>query len=283
MTIHTALVAKQSPALKALVSGSMEEAKTRTVIWREVDEETFGLFAHFAYTGDYLPPSHTIEKRARKKKSKTTFDWEETTVSEEPIADHSVQESLLPAPVVLEVRPADDAEPEPTSHSTFGAASFGWGSETTRKKKVKKQKLPRVKFQDLQYATTSAFPLTIPRANASDKENYTPVFLGHARLYAFAEKWDIAPLRALVLHKLHGTLVPFTPYEERCGDVVELARYVYANTPTRTQMDPLREMMVQYIAYEAKQVADSKACMDLVSEGGDFASELLAMVLERVT
>ena len=59
MTIHTALVAAQSPALRTLVSGAMNEAYTKTVIWDDVDRETFALFAEFAYTGDYsLPASY---------------------------------------------------------------------------------------------------------------------------------------------------------------------------------------------------------------------------------
>ncbi len=62
MTIHASLVAEQSPALRSLLSGCMEEAQTGTVIWEEVDENTFARFTQFMYTGDYSPPSHdTIE------------------------------------------------------------------------------------------------------------------------------------------------------------------------------------------------------------------------------
>ncbi|MCJ1347278.1 hypothetical protein MMC31_005500 [Peltigera leucophlebia] len=53
MSIHMAAVAVQSPALQTLLGGEMIEARTRTVIWDDVDEETFALFAEFVYTGDY--------------------------------------------------------------------------------------------------------------------------------------------------------------------------------------------------------------------------------------
>ncbi len=59
MMIHTAFVAEQSLALRSLVSGFMEEAKTGTAIWKDVEEDTFTLFAQF---GDCIPPScNTIE------------------------------------------------------------------------------------------------------------------------------------------------------------------------------------------------------------------------------
>ena len=58
MTIHTALVAAQSSALRTLVSGAMNEAYTKTVIWDDVDEETFALFAEFVYIGDYSFPAY---------------------------------------------------------------------------------------------------------------------------------------------------------------------------------------------------------------------------------
>jgi hypothetical protein len=55
MSIHTSLVAAQSPALKALVSGQMEEAQSGTATWEDLEPETFALFAQYIYTGDYPP------------------------------------------------------------------------------------------------------------------------------------------------------------------------------------------------------------------------------------
>lgn len=45
----------------------------------------------------------------------------------------------------------------------------------------------------------------------------------------------IEPLKALVLHKPHSTLIGFRLYAERVRDVIELAKYVYNNdhTPDR--------------------------------------------------
>ncbi|KAK1237966.1 hypothetical protein MKX08_002545 [Trichoderma sp. CBMAI-0020] len=52
-TIHSALVACQSPALNALVNGGMKEAIERRVIWKDVNEDSFIRFSQYVYTGDY--------------------------------------------------------------------------------------------------------------------------------------------------------------------------------------------------------------------------------------
>lgn len=120
------------------------------------------------------------------------------------------------------------------------------------------------------------------RPNESSAEDYTPVFLGHARLYVFAEKWDIKPLKALVLYKLHATLREYKPYEARYGDVVELIRYTYERTPCRKRIDGLRELVTRYVAQEQIQIARSEPCLELVEDGGSFARDLLSLMMEMV-
>ncbi|CCT76235.1 uncharacterized protein FFUJ_14131 [Fusarium fujikuroi IMI 58289] len=61
-TIHSALVAHQSPALAAMVNGKFQESQERCVKWDDVDEIVFNSFWQFVYTGDYdtpepLPPA----------------------------------------------------------------------------------------------------------------------------------------------------------------------------------------------------------------------------------
>ncbi len=97
-----------------------------------------------------------------------------------------------------------------------------------------------------------------------------------------AEKHGIGKLKTLVLHKLHGTLCQFTPYKSRYCDVVDLVRYTYDHTPSRKRMDKLRELVSRYVAYEAKQIASSKQCLTLGEECGQFAKDLMLMLLERI-
>lgn len=55
-TIHSALVAKQSKALQVLVNGPFKESTDSSVVWADVEEDTFVSFWEFIYTEDYNIP-----------------------------------------------------------------------------------------------------------------------------------------------------------------------------------------------------------------------------------
>ncbi|KAF5671560.1 hypothetical protein FDENT_10854 [Fusarium denticulatum] len=55
-TIHSALVAKQSPVLNVLVNGPFEEALEQRVKWTDLNGSVFLSFWEFAYSGDYTNP-----------------------------------------------------------------------------------------------------------------------------------------------------------------------------------------------------------------------------------
>ena len=60
--IHSALLACQSSALKALVENDrFKEAETRSVTWEDVQESTFVSFFQFVYGEDYVTPK-TIQR-----------------------------------------------------------------------------------------------------------------------------------------------------------------------------------------------------------------------------
>ncbi|KLP15186.1 uncharacterized protein LW94_1243 [Fusarium fujikuroi] len=55
-TIHSALVAHQSPALAAMVNGKFQESRECCVKWDDLEEIVFKSFWQFVYTGDYDTP-----------------------------------------------------------------------------------------------------------------------------------------------------------------------------------------------------------------------------------
>ncbi|KAG7406168.1 hypothetical protein Forpe1208_v013821 [Fusarium oxysporum f. sp. rapae] len=61
-TIHSALVAKQSPVLNVLVNGPFKEALEQRVKWTDLDEATFLSFWEFAYSGNYANPIQEDEE-----------------------------------------------------------------------------------------------------------------------------------------------------------------------------------------------------------------------------
>ena len=295
MTLHTALVVKQSSVLEKLVGNSMVETQTKTVVWDDLDEATFGLFAQFAYTGDYTPPAFTMEVSRIPSASGLADIVDGVHVKKKTSADidslpRDSEESLWgfgggrskkgkKGVYQVEEEPTESVQVPVEEPKAVQVPEFDQRGVLKAARKV----APRTRFQDL----TFPFPFTYtqhtkickPRGNQSAEEDYTPVFLGHVRLYVFAHRYDIKPLKALVLTKLHDTLCKFSLYEARFGDILELVRYTYENTESLKLRDPLRELVTHYVAYEAKKVAASEEGLELVGENGPFARDLLSMVL----
>lgn len=245
MMIHTALVAEQSPALESLVNGSMQEATSGTVIWEDVEEDTFGRFAQFVYAGDYDTPSHTT------------------------VEDHS------------QLPPLDKAEEQ---HDESRLLKGNWDEPDSIPQKGLRSK-KGFRFSELRYpGPTRSNPFNMrkqPRQNKSSKEDYRPIFLAHARLYVLGEKYGIQTLKAKVLQKLHLTLCHFTLYKACVGGVVDLIRYTYANTPSLKDMDQLRELVIHFVADKSSDLVGSKRFLALIEEGGPFSRDLVALMLER--
>ncbi|KAF2202788.1 hypothetical protein GQ43DRAFT_462107 [Delitschia confertaspora ATCC 74209] len=125
------------------------------------------------------------------------------------------------------------------------------------------------------------------RGNNSPNEDFTPVFLAHARLYTFARTYLIEPLRVLALSKLHGTLKAFQMYECRVNDVITLARYVYSceDIPDREgftkekgeaggKIDPLRQLVTDFVLAEISTIGKSDEFLSILEEGGQFVGDL---------
>ncbi|KFY17974.1 hypothetical protein V492_00224 [Pseudogymnoascus sp. VKM F-4246] len=268
VTVHAAAIAKQSPALDVLINGPMEEAQTGIARLEDVHEDTFIRVCQFAYTGDYETPVFI---------QRPEFGLPDKA-SRPPNIDADE-----PGEVIEEPEPAPEpAEPE--------AEPSVWSLGVKRPKKAKKSSKSRAlrdsfdrKDFDIQTPRLGALHRCKVRPNSSAEEDYTSIFLGHARLYVFADKWGIEDLKTLTLHKLHQTLLTFTLYSARRGDVVELVRYTYAHTPDLAhEMDDLRSLVMHYITCEVTSLVHSLEFASLVEQGGPFARDLVYMVMKRI-
>ncbi|KFY95100.1 hypothetical protein V500_02951 [Pseudogymnoascus sp. VKM F-4518 (FW-2643)] len=232
VTVHAAAIAKQSQALDRLINGPMEEAQTRIARLEDVHEDTFVRVCQFAYTGDYETPVFIQRPESGLPDKPPNVDANELgEIVEEPEPERA------------------EPEPEIDVWSSFGAK---------RQKKPKKSSKSRVlrdsfdkKNFDVETPRLGTLYRCEVRQNSTAEEDYTSVFLGHARLYVFADKWGIEALKTLSLHKLHKTLLTFTLYSARLSDVVELVRYTYAHTPDLAhEMDDLRSLVMEYLTCE---------------------------------
>lgn len=279
----------------------MSEARKGCAVLEDTDEQTFVRFGQYLYTGDYEPAESFRLLDA------SMIGTEPEGRVDAPPAHDGGDEEPAPAPA-----PEPEPEPDPDGMTDASVAEpdgaylepSGWGSERPAKKtKPAKKKCiapwepdkevsayteachptksalrPLVRFQALKYAGN--FPPFSPEKNTEPCQHFTDVFLSHARVYVFAEKYDIARLRTLSLKKLHQTLCGFTIFQERTGDLAELLQYTYDNTADRMpETDDLRALVVHYFAENVEELAGDGLFREMLMGKGRLAVDLLQQML----
>ena len=123
-----------------------------------------------------------------------------------------------------------------------------------------------------------------PRPNSNKPADYSEVFLGHARLYVFADKYDVQTLKVLAMEELHATLAVYTLYQERTAEIVRLLRYVYANTAeSKDGVEDLRTILTQYMEAEVDILIKDENLQELMLEdGGPLLADLMKVISERL-
>ncbi|KAI9891153.1 MAG: hypothetical protein M1814_002996 [Vezdaea aestivalis] len=211
-TVHSAVLSHHSIPLNVMLNGQLKEAREGCAFLEDIDKSIFVRFTQYAYTGGYdtVNPGNMSESP--------------------PVTDTALDALAAHDPNFYQI------EPPPMDDDAFD--NWSYRSHHSKKKgKIhhdinttppsKKTQLWE-SFRKTSYGT-SAYSFQA-RKNIKPCENYTEVFLCHARLYVFADRYDVEPLRQLTLHKLQRTLADFTLYDERTRDVVELVKYTYSNT-----------------------------------------------------
>ncbi|EME77597.1 uncharacterized protein MYCFIDRAFT_72577 [Pseudocercospora fijiensis CIRAD86] len=261
--IHRGLVKQHSEPLDALVNGRMKEAKAGSASIVDVDEATFARVTEFMYTGDYSAADFSLILDAAGINETGSAGPTEVQATEQ--VDSTVNADFQD--------PADSGFDDP-----IPSQDDGWGGHYSRKKKKRRnapapymdpvvkpaENTTTRKSRAWQVFTSRPSPIQSsrklqpscePRPNKEPCEEYTDVFLSHAKLYVFADTYDIAGLRALSLHKLHKTLACFTLYDQRVEDVAVLFQYTYNNTAEREgTLDPLRKLVVSYVCCHIEKI-----------------------------
>lgn len=117
------------------------------------------------------------------------------------------------------------------------------------------------------------------RKNTEGCEDYTGVFLCHAKLYVVADTYGISALKQLSLHRLHATLKEFTLYPSRLNDIATLAKYVFENT---VPGDKIRDMIMLYYACIVEDARKQDGLKSLIDEIPDFAFGLIDKMSDRL-
>ncbi|EUC32209.1 hypothetical protein COCCADRAFT_99288 [Bipolaris zeicola 26-R-13] len=285
-SVHSKVVAATSSYFRALVNNGMVESCTKTVEYPDVEPEDFARFIEYAYRKDYCVPTWVHEKTDEKDKALPSppRSWfgQHSSI---PLSGQPARQARigLPSPTPLFGQPAPQAGfGQPSSKTLFDQSL----PEKKKKPTFEGGDAVRAHFDTRSYLAAED-PRTVmlvtfePKHNIAPNQDFTPVFLGHARLYTFACMRGVDPLRRLTLHKLHRTLLGFQLYSRRVWDIVELARYAYNQGEDRKvdgTKDELRQLVLEYIVREVTVFGKHPAFLLLLEEGGEFVVDFWSLV-----
>ena len=123
-----------------------------------------------------------------------------------------------------------------------------------------------------------------PRPNESEDEDYSEVFLSHARVWAFANMYQIPLLKRLAIEELHAVLAVFHLYSQRCSDIVALLRYLYTENPASCSEEGSKwRLMQHYMAAEMETLVKNEEFQSLIIEnGGPLLRDVMMVVARRL-
>ena len=293
-TIHSALVAHQSPVLKALVYGRFKEAMDCSVEWDEIDERTFISFWQYVYTGEYDTPeplptitSNTVASSNHDHLEADELDAQlfENTPSEElepapaPAPAPAPEPEPEPEPEILPMEPPPVPEPE-IMHMEPAPAMDDDRAHPQKHKKKKRAKREMLwdDFQESGRLDLSVCVTDGTREIEKRPADHADIFVHHARVYILGDRYGITRLMDLAFHKLHQTLVGYEAFDKELNDVVVLLRYCYAElVPER-----LRQLVIHYASCKVEELWKSEDFQELLEEYGSLSRALVGSMLLRL-
>ena len=251
----------------------MKEKEQDFAELKDVTPATFDCFLEWASRGFYTPPEPSIDPTAQK---------ESTSQDPAGLAELRTGVDRLLEEVYLEHWAALGGPSKTPKRSKMASNSELHGDEDMSEMSASpmRQKL-RARFYGRESAARNGPP---PRKNLNASENYTDVFLCHAQLYVFAEKYDIQQLKNLAFEELHAVLAIFDLHVERAGDIGELFRYAYRNIQrSPADQEPLLAMLKDYLGFEMDTLMVDKSFRELVKEDiNDMLEDYMMQVMMRL-
>lgn len=257
----------------------MIESEQQCARLEDIDEDTFVRFLEFAYTGDYSVPHPDIVLGS------TDVVAEDT--GPQHLAGQDLEDALRSMNFEERVVKTSD-EPSKDDRQSL---------KKTRKKRKIQAEGRRISMEEMpQYergtdlwqtfrneAHVNKIKAWKPPVNNDRCEDYGPIFLCHAELYVFSDRYNVKPLQDLALQKLRLTLTRFNMFEERINDIVQLVRYTYANTVDFDDgIDRLRNLVSDYVVCHMETIAEDKDFQDLLQEPGAAAKDIMLKLLHRL-
>ncbi|KAH7459197.1 hypothetical protein FOMA001_g20176 [Fusarium oxysporum f. sp. matthiolae] len=278
-TIHSALVAHQSPALDAMVNGKFQESREFAVKWDDVDEIVFSSFWQFVYTGDYDTP----EPLPPEMKTSSPGDHKSDT------ADKAAEAEPEPGPEESE----ESEEPEEESRSRSESESTQMsqtrymfyvpqGSHTSSEMEQEEQKTEEQKgiqsslLWNLFLLSWEVKPEAID-VDISLKDQ-TNSLMHHAKVFTLADRYGIKRLADISQGKLYKELTDLLSKGGEYANVVELVRYTVEDLVP----DQLKDMVVDFSGCVVEKLWGFKEFGELLEKHGTLSKALIGMLLSRL-
>jgi hypothetical protein len=157
----------------------------------------------------------------------------------------------------------------------------GSKSETSARNSLRDKTLPASKKRTLsQIVIDDSAPIQAAKPKSS--RSYASLFLGHARLYALAEKYGAQGLKALALAKLKDDLALYKRHKEWSIDVVRLIEYVFSDHTPAGGKDQLRQLLLEFVGQEILNLRESKHFVTMLENGGEFVKCFWPLILSWV-
>lgn len=260
--IHSGAVAEQSDTLNNLVNGAMIEAQLGCIFWEDLSVDTFIRFIQFAYLGDYPAPASG------------------------PLTDPPG--AAVPAtPLFVSPAAAKTSTLESYHEASMKDAPPPIGR--TNQDSMPKNTTGEVSFKDMDFAVRipamEFWESCKPRPNLPS-EDFTKVFIAHAELYVFAEKYGVKTLKQSTLLKLHQTLAIYKINPADIRAIIELIRFAFSEENTLeddNHVDGLRELVIAYITSESKTIGKCGEFLALLEEGGLFVKEFWLGMMKTIS
>ena len=280
--LHCAMVSHRSRPLDRMINGEMSEAQEGYATLEDVEEGTFGRFAEWLNKGYYTPGEVFTRPLDESRPEKSMVEDFELEKLEEPPSEtlQLADEPQLDLSVAVEDNFGFWGTKNPSKKSKRYKTVDAWDAKNSSRFQLKELFIHRK-------ATVRQESISIPQPlpNPSPEEDYTEVFLSHAQLYVFAEKYDMQTLKILALENLQTALAIFTLHEQRTGDIIKLLRYVYANTSEPSDgVEDLRTLLRDYVGYEMDILMKNDEFRELmIADGGALLGDFMTMVMKRIS
>lgn len=249
-------------------NGSMKESQTGVLPLKDVDVDTFVGFSEYAYTGAYKTPNLTSYEI-----SESEFNLKAN------YNDRSNEERAIG---YTESRLDCDLSPEPDR--TPSSESDSWNFATRRKGKGK-NKRSRWMPADVEPSATIVYPYeqlwerfrSLEFSNKLASPSPNPDILFHAKLYVFATKFLIEPLRQQCQGSIHRDLCKLSLDPEKQIFIIYLLKFTYAHTGRGepSGRSRLRDLIIHYIACKVRTLADDENFGELLDSNAEMGSDLV--------